>query len=133
VRLPGDDERFVLLETLIRRQITTLFPGYTLRGGGAFRIIRDSDIEVEEEAEDLVRFFRTAIKRRRRGRVIRLKLEAGMPEHLVALVREGLGAGDALITNRPASWGSATSPCWSTPTAPTSNSPPSRRASRAHP
>jgi polyphosphate kinase len=97
VRLPGDEDRYVAIETLIRRQITTLFPGYTLLGGGAFRIIRDSDIEVEEEAEDLVRFFRTAIKRRRRGRVIRLKLEAEMPENLVALVREGLGAGDALV------------------------------------
>jgi polyphosphate kinase len=96
IRLPGEADRYVAIETLIRRQIATLFPGYTLRGGGAFRIIRDSDIEVEEEAEDLVRFFRTAIKRRRRGRVIRLKLEAEMPEHLVALVCEGLGAGDAL-------------------------------------
>ena len=97
IRLPGKDDRYVAIETLIRRQIETLFPGYTLLGGGAFRIIRDSDIEVEEEAEDLVRFFRTAIKRRRRGRVIRLKLEAEMPESIVALVREGLDAGDALI------------------------------------
>jgi polyphosphate kinase len=96
VRLPGEADRWVAMETLIRRQIKTLFPGYTLTGGGAFRIIRDSDIEVEEEAEDLVRFFRTAIKRRRRGRVIRLKFEAEMPDSLVALVRDGLGAGDAL-------------------------------------
>ncbi|HEY0114609.1 MAG TPA: RNA degradosome polyphosphate kinase, partial [Allosphingosinicella sp.] len=96
IRLPGELDRYVAVETLIRRQIATLFPGYRLTGGGAFRVIRDSDIEVEEEAEDLVRFFRTAIKRRRRGRVIRLKLEAGMPEHLVALVCEGLNAGDAL-------------------------------------
>ncbi len=97
IRLPGEADRYVAMETLIRRQIDTLFPGYTLINGGAFRIIRDSDIEVEEEAEDLVRFFRTAIKRRRRGRVIRLKLEADMPENLVALVCEGLAAGDALI------------------------------------
>ena len=97
IRLPGEADRYVAMETLIRRQIDTLFPGYTLMSAGAFRIIRDSDIEVEEEAEDLVRFFRTAIKRRRRGRVIRLKLEADMPENLVALVCEGLGAGDALI------------------------------------
>lgn len=97
IRLPGEADRYVAIETVIRRQIATLFPGYRLVGGGAFRVIRDSDIEVEEEAEDLVRFFRTAIKQRRRGRVIRLKLEAEMPDDLVALVREGLGAGDALI------------------------------------
>ena len=97
IRLPGEADRFVAIETLIRRQIGTLFPGYILLGGGAFRIIRDSDIEVEEEAEDLVRFFRTAIKRRRRGRVIRLKLEAEMPENLALMVREGLGATEALV------------------------------------
>ena len=66
-------------------------------GGGAFRIIRDSDIEIEEEAEDLVRFYRTALKRRRRGRVIRLKLEEEMPDTLEALVREGLDASEALV------------------------------------
>ena len=82
---------------MIRRQIATLFPGYELLGGGAFRIIRDSDIEIEEEAEDLVRFFRSAIKRRRRGRVIRLKLEDDMPDDLDALVREGLDASEALV------------------------------------
>ncbi len=97
IRLPGEADRYIAVETLIRRQFATLFPGYALTGGGAFRIIRDSDIDVEEEAEDLVRFFRTAIKQRRRGRVIRMKLEAQMPDHLVALVSEGLGAGDALI------------------------------------
>jgi len=97
IRLPGDADRYIAVETLIRRQFATLFPGYGLVGGGAFRIIRDSDIDVEEEAEDLVRFFRTAIKQRRRGRVIRMKLEAEMPDHLVAMVSEGLAAGDALV------------------------------------
>jgi len=97
VRLPGEAARYVAIETAIRRQIATLFPGYEARGGGAFRIIRDSDIEIEEEAEDLVRFYRTALKRRRRGRVIRLKLEADMADDLVALVREGLNASEALV------------------------------------
>jgi len=87
----------VPIETVIRRQIAKLFPGYKLLGGGAFRIIRDSDIEIEEEAEDLVRFFRSALKRRRRGRVIRLKLEADIPDELEALVREGIDASDALV------------------------------------
>jgi polyphosphate kinase len=97
LRLPGEAARYVAIETLIRRQIAKLFPGYKLLGGGAFRVIRDSDIEIEEEAEDLVRYYRTALKRRRRGRVIRLKLEADIPDDLEALVREGLNASDALV------------------------------------
>jgi polyphosphate kinase len=97
IRLPGEAARYVAIETVIRRQIAKLFPGYKLLGGGAFRVIRDSDIEIEEEAEDLVRFFRTALKRRRRGRVIRLKLEADISDELEALVREGLDASDALV------------------------------------
>jgi polyphosphate kinase len=98
VRLPGDNARFIAIETVIRRNLETLFPGSELVGGGAFRVIRDSDIEVEEEAEDLVRYFRSAIKRRRRGRVIRLKLEAGMPEDLIELVKDGVGAADAIVS-----------------------------------
>jgi polyphosphate kinase len=98
VRLPGEPPRYIAIESLIRRHISTLFPGYQVLGHGAFRVIRDSDLEVEEEAEDLVRYFRSAIKRRRRGRVIRLELEAEMPEELEGLVREGLDASEALIS-----------------------------------
>jgi polyphosphate kinase len=98
VRIPGDTARYIAVETLIRRSIATLFPDAELVGGGAFRVIRDSDIEIEEEAEDLVRYFRSAIKRRRRGRVIRVKFEAGMPDDLVALLKEGLAATDAIVT-----------------------------------
>ncbi|WP_324750179.1 RNA degradosome polyphosphate kinase [Sphingomonas sp. LY54] len=97
VRVPGESARYIAIESLIRRHISTLFPGYEKLGGGAFRIIRDSDIEVEEEAEDLVHFFRSAIKRRRRGRVIRLELEEGIPDLLEAMVRTGLNATDALV------------------------------------
>ena len=92
IRIPGATARYIALETLVRRKTDYLFPKYQLLRGGAFRVIRDSDIEVEEEAEDLVRYFRTAIKRRRRGRVVRLELEPGMPESLVNVVQEGLGA-----------------------------------------
>ncbi|MDE2043074.1 MAG: RNA degradosome polyphosphate kinase, partial [Alphaproteobacteria bacterium] len=75
VRIPGRAARYVTVEAILRRFTEQLFPGYEVLGVGAFRIIRDSDIEIEEEAEDLVRFYRSAIKRRRRGRVIRLELE----------------------------------------------------------
>ena len=98
VRIPGPGGRYIALETLIRRKTDYLFPKYEVLRGGAFRIIRDSDIEIEEEAEDLVRYFRTAIKRRRRGRVVRLELEPGMPESLVRVVQEGLDAGDAITS-----------------------------------
>jgi polyphosphate kinase len=98
IRLPGAEARYIAVETLIRRKIASMFPDHELVGGGAFRILRDSDIEVEEEAEDLVRYFRSAIKRRRRGSVIRLKLSAEMPDELVAMVREGVGAAEAIVT-----------------------------------
>jgi polyphosphate kinase len=98
IRIPGPDARYIAVETLIRRKTDYLFAKYHVLRGGAFRIIRDSDIEVEEEAEDLVRFFRTAIKRRRRGRVVRLELEPGMPEPLVRVVQDGLGATQAVTS-----------------------------------
>ena len=97
VRLPGETARYIAIETLIRRFTALLFPGYEVQGDGAFRIIRDSDIEIEEEAEDLVRYFHSAIKRRRRGRVIRLRMQAAMPVELEQLVCEAVGQG-ALVS-----------------------------------
>ena len=98
VRVPGRKARYVTMETMLRRFTGLLFPGYEVLGAGAFRIIRDSDIEIEEEAEDLVRYFRSAIKRRRRGRVIRLEVETGMPEQLEAVVKNEFGGNDAIIS-----------------------------------
>lgn len=98
VRIPGKETRYISLENLIRRKTDYLFPKYEVVRDGAFRIIRDSDIEVEEEAEDLVRYFRTAIKQRRRGRVVRLEFEPGMPDSLVGAVKEGLDAATAITS-----------------------------------
>ncbi len=92
VRVPGREAIYVSIEALISRFADHMFPGFTITGGGAFRVLRDSDIEIEEEAEDLVRTFRSAIQRRRRGQVIQLELEEGFDPVGEALLREQLGA-----------------------------------------
>ncbi|MCZ7467798.1 RNA degradosome polyphosphate kinase [Agrobacterium sp. O3.4] len=103
VRLPDDKNaiRYITLEDVVGLFIHRLYPGYTVRGFGTFRIIRDSDIEVEEEAEDLVRFFESALKRRRRGSVIRIETDSEMPQSLRQFVVHELGVPDNRVAVLP--------------------------------
>ncbi|MEE4288216.1 MAG: RNA degradosome polyphosphate kinase [Erythrobacter sp.] len=102
VRVPGDiagpgEAIYISIASLIQRYAKRLFPGFTIQGDGLFRVLRDSDIEIEEEAEDLVRTFRTAIQRRRRGQVIQLELEEDFDPKAEAMLLEQLGVHEAAV------------------------------------
>ena len=92
IKLPTNADKtvFLPLENLVSLYLERIFPGYEILGQGVFRVLRDSDIEVAEEAEDLVQLFETALKRRRRGMVIRLEIDKSMPDNLVRLVVDEL-------------------------------------------
>jgi polyphosphate kinase len=102
IRLEADPERpkeirFMQLESVIGMFLAELFTGFDIKSQGAFRVLRDSDIELQEEAEDLVRSYESQLKRRRRGNVIRLELEARMPERLRKFVIEELEVRDESV------------------------------------
>jgi polyphosphate kinase len=90
LKASAGQQRFLPLEELLLLHFESLFPGYRIKGHCAFRVLRDSDLELEEEAEDLVREFEVALKRRRRGEVVRMKISAGAPDRLRALIMDEL-------------------------------------------
>ncbi len=98
IALPSETgQRFLPLEELLLLHLDQLFPGYKMKGHCTFRVLRDSDLEVEEEAEDLVREFEVALKRRRRGEVVRMKLSANAPAALKSTIMEELHIRDAEV------------------------------------
>jgi polyphosphate kinase len=116
IQLPDKAQRFILAEEVIIAHIHDLFPGFNIHSYGCFRILRDSEIELHEEAEDFVRYFESALKKRKRGAVIRLTIDEHMPQELRKFVEEnlridigdvmsiegilGLGALEELITSQ---------------------------------
>lgn len=98
LRIPGEEAIYISIESVICRFGGLLFPDFKVLGDGIFRVLRDSDIELEEEAEDLVRYFRTAIQRRRRGVVVQLELDHEFDPSAEEMLREQLGSGDAIVT-----------------------------------
>jgi polyphosphate kinase len=102
VRVPDDvtgesGALYISIARLVQRYVGALFPGFTIQGDGLFRVLRDSDIEIEEEAEDLVRTFRSAIQRRRRGQVIQLEMEEDFDPAAEAVLLEQLGVHEAAV------------------------------------
>jgi polyphosphate kinase len=95
IRLPGERVRFLPIEQMIALFLDHLFPGFVVEARGVFRVLRDSEVEIEEEAEDLVRLYESALKRRRRGHVILLAVDSTMPADLRRFLMERLDAAPA--------------------------------------
>ncbi len=98
---PEGQHRFVPLEDVLLLHLDRLFPGYEMTGHCSFRVLRDSDLELEDEAEDLVREFEVALKRRRRGEVIRLTISEKAPKRLRGLIMEELQVTEPEVIELP--------------------------------
>ena len=98
---PEGQRRFLPLEELLLLQLHQLFPGHTITGHCNFRVLRDSDLELEDEAEDLVREFEVALKRRRRGEVVRLTMSKDAPKKLRRVIMEELQVTEPEVIELP--------------------------------
>lgn len=95
IRLPdrkGGGLRFVRLESVIAHFEPMLFPAFKSTGHSVFRIVRDSDIEIEDEAEDLIAEFEILLRQRRRGRIVRIHIDQDGPESLRNFIVREIGA-----------------------------------------
>ncbi len=108
VRLPDNgkkngetDIRFIPIENVVEQFVQRLFPGFEVLGSGSFRVLRDSDLDIQEESEDLVQYFETALKKRRRGSVIRIEISQDMPKSLRLFVLKNLEITDSEIFTHP--------------------------------
>jgi len=98
---PEGQLRYLPLEDVLLENLGRLFPGYKLKGHFEFRVLRDSDLEVEDEAEDLVREFEVALKRRKRGEVVRMTYTGEAPNKLKTMVMRELGVTEAETVELP--------------------------------
>ena len=86
----NDTNKFIPTDNIIIFFIDQLFPKYTFISYGAFRLIRDSDIEFSDEAEDLVTTFENQLRKRRYGREVLLEMTKSIPEDLKNMIINSL-------------------------------------------
>ena len=95
VELPGNSNRYICLEHIISEFVSDVFPDFEVTGQGLFRLLRDSELEVDDEAEDLMLSFETALRRRQRGGIIQVMVDDEMPTSLERFVISKLECDEA--------------------------------------
>ena len=98
VKLPKNGIRVVCIETVIKMFINIIYPQHLIKSSGMFRLLRDSEIEIDDEADDLIREFETALRARRRGNGVNLTVSEGLSKHVIAFLSRELGLIDNQIT-----------------------------------
>ena len=91
VKLPGDGLRLLLVEAVIRASIVKIYPRHQLVSAAMFSILRDSEIEIDDEANDLIHEFENALRARQRGNVVLLTLSKDAPKPIRRLLKSAMG------------------------------------------